>query len=100
MGVTIVAFNYSTQTSSRVVLPSYLARKRHQKSVEKPCKQPKHSQSWDRDIVCLPSSQKRGMGVITYPCGKYRTWLAKKGLIGKVHLESAMTEDDVWAEVS
>lgn len=36
---------------------------------------------------------------MSFPCGKYRTWLPEKSLIGKIYLESTMTEDKVQAEV-
>ena len=93
------AFKYSAQTSARVVLPSFLAKKRHQQSLQKSSKRAEATQSWDRDIVCLPKDEKKGTTALSYPRGKYRKWLAEQGLIGKIHLESTMTADEVQAEV-
>ena len=57
--------------------------------------------SWDRTIICLPSCypecSKSGKD-IAIP-RKKRAALAAHGLIGKIHLESDWTEDDVFAEI-
>ena len=55
-------------------------------------------QSWDRNIMCLPSSLSEG-GEIVIPRAGTRTDLASKGMSGKVHLESWMTEQEVMAEI-
>lgn len=34
-----------------------------------------------------------------YPRGKYRSWLARSGLIGKLHLTSIMTDEEVTSEI-
>ena len=60
-------------------------------------KRPKSSQSWDRDIVCLPQ-QPTGKE-ICYPRGKYCAWLGSQGLIGKIRLVSTMTVQDIETEV-
>ncbi len=66
-------------------------------------KRPKCVISWDRDVVCLPNnyfpgdSEKKN-ATIPYPRGKYRTYLARMKLIGKVHLTSDMTVDEAMNE--
>ena len=58
--------------------------------------------AWDRDIICIPQSRqsKRKGGNVSYPLrGQYRANLAKWGLIGKLHLTSSMTDEEVCAEV-
>ena len=52
--------------------------------------------TWDRDIVFLPKSCTDSNGLIPYPRGKYR---ARQRLIGKVHLSSDMTIEDVENEM-
>ncbi len=82
------------------VLPSYMKRKvaagEHSK-----VKRPKSVKTYDRDVFCLPLSRKNGPsgGSIKYPRGKYRSWLATSGLIGKLHLTSEMSELDVMKEI-
>ena len=55
-------------------------------------------QSWDRNIMCLPSSLNEG-GEIVVPRAATRADLASKGLNGKIHLESWMTEQEVMTEI-
>lgn len=64
-------------------------------------KKPKTVKTWDRDIICMPQSRRNMAdgGNITYPRGKYRAHLASLGLIGKLHLTSEMTDDDVVMEI-
>ena len=38
-------------------------------------------------------------GNISFPRGDYRAFLASCGLIGKLHLTSEMTEEEVAAEI-
>ena len=52
---------------------------------------------WDRDVLCLPT--RKSNGVISFPSGKYRTYLANCGLIGKFHMTSDMDEEDVAREI-
>ena len=61
-------------------------------------KRPKVAQCWERDIVCLPQ-QSNPSTRLPYPCGKYRSWLAMNGLIGKIQLMSTMTVKEVEDEV-
>ena len=55
----------------------------------------------DRDVFCIPESvrKKSAGGNIRYPWGKYRAELARCGLIGKLHMTSEMTAEEVSAEV-
>ena len=55
-------------------------------------------QSWDRNIMCLPSSVYEE-GDIVIPRAATRADLASKGLTGKIHLESWMNEQEVMAEI-
>ena len=82
------------------ILPSYLKRKVGEQSTRKP-KKVKTTKTWDRDILCIPQSRvslQRG-GNISYPRGRYRAQLARSGLIGKLHLTSVMTEEEVAEEI-
>ena len=80
------------------MLPSYLKRKRGDDSTNKKSKKAKVIKQWDRDVLCLPP-RKSGGGVISFPRGKYRTYLANCGLIGKLHMTSEMDEEDVAREI-
>ena len=82
--------------SASVILPSYLKRKRLQEEKQRGSKSPKPVQTWDRDIMCLPQQSD---AQVPYPRGKYHSWLGKHGLIGKIHLTSAMTVAEVENEV-
>ena len=55
--------------------------------------------TWDRDIICLSKEYKKGENFIPYPRGKYRARLGRLGLVGKVHLTSAMTVDEVMMDI-
>ncbi len=77
-------------------MPSYLKRKRSNASCES-SKRAKTVQHYDRDIVCLPNEC--GSSKISFPRGKYRSKLAASGLIGKIHLVSSMTVEEVETEV-
>ena len=81
------------------MLPSYLKR-RGTGDNSKP-KKPKTIKTWDRDVLCLPNSRQNmsSGGNIKFPRGKYRSELAKEGLIGKLHLTSEMTDVDVANEI-
>ena len=54
---------------------------------------------WDRDIICLPKKSLRKDNSIPYPRGKFRAKLGKEHLVGKVHLTSAMTVEEVGDEI-
>ena len=56
-------------------------------------------QSYERDIICLPHDYLYKGGVFNFPRGKVRIELGKQGLIGKVCLQSWMSEDDIRAEI-
>ena len=53
--------------------------------------------SYERDIVCLPSSYAGKSKVIAIPHN--REELSKAGLVGKICLTSDMTEDEIFAEI-
>ena len=88
---------YSSRRPNQI-LPSYL-RRRAAASGGTRNKKPKTVTTWDRDIVCLPKYHKKGENFIPYPRGKYRARLGRLGLVGKVHLTSAMTVDEVRMEI-
>ena len=81
------------------MLPSFLKRKGIVGGRER--KKPKVVVSWDRDIICLPLRVKRGevVKVLSYPRKAYRAQLGAWSLIGKLHLTSEMSVEDVKAEV-
>ena len=54
--------------------------------------------SWDRDIICLPKEPKHE-NCVPYPRGKVRPKLGGDGLIGKVHLTSEMSVEEVGKEI-
>ena len=80
------------------ILPSYLKRRASGSRATK-SKKPKTVTTWDRDIICLPKESKKGENCIPYPRGKYRARLGREGLVGKVHLTSEMSVDEVRAEI-
>lgn len=55
--------------------------------------------TWDRDILCIPNRGRNSGGGISFPRGRYRAYLARSGLIGKLHLTSEMTDEDVEDEI-
>lgn len=65
-------------------------------------KKPVKVQTFNKDIVCLPKSvsnhSSSSMG-ISYPRGQLRAKLGSSGLIGKLHLSSVMTEEDIKKEI-
>ena len=93
----LINFMYSSRRPNQI-LPSYL-RRRAAASGGTRNKKPKTVTTWDRDIVCLPKYLKKGENFIPYPRGKYRARLGRLGLVGKVHLTSAMTVDEVRMEI-
>ena len=79
------------------ILPSYLKRKVSGESGRKKARVVK---TWDRDIFCIPQSlQGAGAGGNIYPQGKYRAQLARSGLLGKLHIISEMTDEEVATEI-
>ena len=95
-----VLYFCTSGVSARVVLPSFLKRKRQEDSLVTHAKRTKAKpvQIWDRDIICLPKTEKSHSNV-SYPRGKYRTKLGQMGLIGKIRLMSTMTEDEMEQEI-
>ncbi len=55
--------------------------------------------TWDRDIVCLPNNSLQEDKSISYPRGKFRARLGRDGLVGKVHLTSIMSVEEVAMEI-
>jgi len=52
---------------------------------------------FERDIVCLPKTKE---GSIPIPRSKaYRSLLASNGLMGKIVLDSSMTEEEIMREI-
>ena len=88
--------SYSCERRASHILPSFL--KRNQIS-SRPKKAKKIS-TWNRDIICLPQSRRNSAdNSFAYPRGRYRAYLGKLGLIGKLHISSDMNEDDVKGEI-
>ena len=79
------------------ILPSYLRRRRDVLSDSRQPKKAKVTKHWDRDVFCLP--QGKGASVLSFPRGKYRTDLVKRGLMGKLHMTSDMDEEDLALEI-
>ena len=77
------------------ILPSFLKRKGTRENAKS--KKPKVIKQWDRDVVCLPP--RTGGGNFAFPRGSYRSYLAKCGLIGKLHMTSKMSEEEVATEI-
>ena len=82
--------------NAALALPSIF--RQRQRAASNKSKRPKVVQTWDRDIVCLPECLCI-RGSIKYPRGKYRARLGNLGLIGKIHLTSDMTVEEVASEV-
>lgn len=53
-------------------------------------------QTWDRNIVCLPLNREKSCSI---PRGKARAQLGSQGLIGKIRLDSTMSEEEVFSEI-
>ncbi len=77
------------------ILPSFLKRKSSCGNVGTRKKR-KAVTTWDRDIICLPPEYKKKENCIPYPRGKFRV---KIGLVGKIHLASCMSVDEVADEI-
>ena len=88
--------------TSSIPLPSILGRWRRSRStVASSRTKALKVVTWDRTIVCLPSCYPqycKSGGGIAIP-RKKRSVLAANGLIGKIHLESDWSEDEVFAEI-
>ena len=55
---------------------------------------------YDRDIICLPKTYASSSKVVKVPRGKStREYLARNGLIGKIRLQSSMSEEDIMNEI-
>jgi len=100
----IVFFLFSITTNApqrNTTLPSFLHRR--QLELDETCKakrpRKEHARTWDKNIICLPQDYATKSGVIQIPRKKKRAVLGHAGLIGKVHLTSAMVEEDIFAEI-
>ena len=78
-----------------------MGRRRKSRATSRPAiKQPKIV-TWDRTIVCLPTCYPeycKTSGGIAIP-RKKRSVLSAHGLIGKIHLESHWSEEELFAEI-
>lgn len=82
-----------------IPLPSILGRRRRIRATSgRGLKSAKFS-AWDRTIVCLPKSYPDARGESISIPRKKRPLLAQHGLIGKIHLESDWSEDELFGEV-
>lgn len=57
---------------------------------------------YDRDIICLPKVffQEPDSNLVKIPCrNERREFLSKNGLIGKIHLVSSMSEEEIRTEI-
>ena len=92
-------WSFLLYSDAKHVLPSYLKRKGAVGG--KNCKRKKTISTWDRDIIWLPKQTKNGevMSVIPYPRSQSRADLGACGLIGKIHLTSEMSVEEVEHEV-
>ena len=79
------------------ILPSYLRRNGEERNAK--TKKSEVIKTWDRDIVCLPSTFMGKNNHIPFPRGKSRAYLARNGLVGKLHISSDMNENDVLSEI-
>ena len=95
-GVHNITILYRRRPNAALALPSIF--RQRQRAASNKSKRPKVVQTWDRDIVCLPECLCI-RGSIKYPRGKYRARLGNLGLIGKIHLTSDMTVEEVAGEV-
>ena len=86
---------YRSHRSAKIILPSYLKRKRPGDTGGS--KRPKTIQVWDRDIICLP--KRDDSTTFPFPRGKFRNLLGVNGLIGKIRLTSDMGEEEVENEI-
>ena len=54
---------------------------------------------YDRDILCLPDDYCSDTHEIIIPRGKARERLGKCGLMGKIRINSSMSEEEIFAEI-
>lgn len=90
-------FFYTCCPNAALVIPSiFRQRQQHASNMTNKC--PNLVQTWDRDIVCLLECLSI-RGSIKYPRGKYWARLGNLWLIGKIHLMSKITVEEVASEV-
>ena len=97
----IIKFYYKTCEFYRrqPALPSFSRKSKGRSETVQSAKKKKAIETYERDIVCLPHDHPNDSGLFTYPRGKVRTMLARRGLIGKIAIHSWMNEEDIRAEV-
>ena len=49
--------------------------------------------------MCLPFNYPDKPGVFPFPRGKVRSSLGRQGLIGKIHLDSEMSQSEIFREI-
>ena len=49
--------------------------------------------------MCLPFNYPDEPGVFPFPRGKVRSSLGRQGLIGKIHLDSEMSQSEIFREI-
>ncbi len=82
-------------------MPSIMGRRKKAKCRGGPPAKHAKIVSWDRTIICLPSCYPeycKSVSGIAIP-RKKRSLLSAHGLIGKLHLESDWSQEDVFAEI-
>ena len=83
------------------MLPSVFLSKRQRDPREASSSRKERIFSYDCDIICLPANYLHdGSGTIKIPRkGSEREFLATNGLIGKIHLSSEMSENEIKSEI-
>ena len=95
----LVFLSFRPRRSPSVLLPSYLKRKKLSNS-NPASKRPKTVQFWDLDIICIPQPSSESTSLqLAYPRGKSRGKLCSLGLVGKIQLSSAMSDEEVQQEI-
>jgi len=85
--------NYFRKNTSSLPI-KFLTQKKHCAKIER-------IYTYERDIHCLPSHYKTDGRCVSIPRGKkFKDYLAKHGLSGKIKLTSDMTESQIFAEIS
>ena len=80
-------------------LPAHLEKQAKKRSKEKKCGN-QRVYTYDRDIICLPKSHIGKDGLVKIPRKKsMRDYLAMNHLIGKIRLNSDMSEGEIFQEI-
>lgn len=91
----IIYIRKKTAAATPPPLPSFLAKqKKSMKSV------PARVYTYDREIICFPSSFANSRGIVKIPKKKsIRDYLVINKLIGNIRLRSDMTESELMSEI-